>query len=167
MTDLLLLAAFLAWLTSLAVAVALVPHLARRRWVEWATSSSGDAVLGDIIQRMMEPTRIEIIEEVGKKADGLPKVFEKMVDRKLYQSAGQLAKAAKKGTAATPEEASVLAVEGFLQGMGVKYPSPILVMKTLQSASSFLDKGDLEGVLSSLQVSSDNKVESGAPLGRP
>jgi hypothetical protein len=151
MELILVLAATLAWLLSLFVALALVPNLARRRWTEWATSPSGDAVLGDIISRMMEPTRSSIIGEVHGVAKTLPATFEKMVDRKLYQSAGQLAKSAKTGKAATPEEASVLAVEGFLQSMGVKYPSPILVMRTLQSASNLLEKGDLPGVLTQLK----------------
>ena len=166
MELILLLGAAIAWLISLFVALALVPTLARRRWTEWATSPSGDAVLGDIISRMMEPTRLSIIGEVKSVATTLPATFEKMVDRKLYQSAGQLAKSAKSGKAATPEEASVLAVESFLQSMGVKYPSPILVMRTLQSASSLLDKGDLEGVLNSLKGPS--APDSGAPpMARP
>ena len=165
--DLIILLALAAWLISLFVALALVPNLARRRWTEWATSPSGDAVLGDIISRMMEPTRLSIVGEIKKTAETLPVTFEKMVDRKLYQSAGQLAKSAKSGKAATPEEASVMAVEGFLQSMGVKYPSPLLVMRTLQSASSFLDKGDLEGVLNHLKGSVSEEVTGSPPMARP
>ena len=159
--------AAICWLTSLYVALAWVPTLARRRWQEWATSPNGSAVLGSIIDEVMEPTRSAIVERVDGVGENLPTLFEKLVDKKLYQSAGQLAGMARKGKASNPQEASVIAVEQFLQGMGVKYPSPLLVMKTMQQAQELVKSGDVAALGELFEGNAVSEGEPDVPLARP